>query len=390
MARRLLLPFAGCVVAAAALGGCAQRLIRLGPPAPDFAQIPNLTSLPQGDERYDCGPEAVAAVLAYQGKPVAVKQISTQLFNPVLKGTIVAKIPDFLRDVGFEPAIRNGSLAHLRSAVDDRRPVIVMVRFQERALHFFVVVGYDDKRRMIAFLYYPGKAGPMWAYCRYQDFEGLWEGTDNFMLEIFPTEPSVQQAIRLEHQRRWAEAIQAYETLLRKDPRAAAAWIGIGNCRYMLKEPEAAAQAYRKALEFHPDDAQAKNNLAHVLWEGGKELSEALSLTTTAVDASRASIRRLESALEAAGPDATSRESLEWLLDRSRRHLASFLGTHGDILCAHKRFEEGGQAFLESHALLKDDKGRARRLRQAADAFRSAGREDKAKELEQLIPSDTR
>jgi tetratricopeptide (TPR) repeat protein len=369
--------------------GCARRLVRLSSPDPEFTAISNLGSLPQGDERYDCGPEAISAVTEFYGKAIPVKQTSLHLFNRALKGTIVAKIPEFVRDLGFRPVIRNGTLAELRGAVDENRPVIVMIRLRPDALHFFVVVGYSDRKRSLAFLSYPGKGGPVWAYCDYGRFQRYWEGAANFMLEIRPADPTLDRAIALERQRRWPEAKQVYLELLTHDPRLHVAWIGVGNCYYGLKELDQAADAYRKALQLAPGDAQAKNNLAHVLWESGTELSQALELATEAVSEARSRIERLEESLRSDG-EGSARENLAGLVEQSRRHLASFLGTYGDILSALERHREAADAFLASHDLLKEDAARRRRLRQAADALRKGGLEEGARQIESRIPAPPR
>lgn len=361
--------------------GCARRLVRLSPPDPEYTFIPNLGPLPQGDERYDCGPEAIAAVAAYYGKPIPVKQASLHLFNPALKGTIVAKIPDFLRDLGFSPGPGSGTLADLRSAVDARRPIIVMVRLRPDTLHFFVVVGYSDKKRSLAFLSYPGKDGPLWAYCDYNRFNSYWEGADRFLLDIRPSDRPHDLAIRLERQRRWTDAKQLYLEVLTQNPGDHQAWIGLGNCQYALKEMKEAAFSYRKALQIAPGNAQAKNNLAHVLWETGGDLSEGLALALEAVSEGRIRIARLEQSIKEDGEGA-ARENLTWQLDQSRRHLAAFLGTYADILSSLGRYRESAEAFLESRDLLKDETARQRRLRQAAETLRKGGMEDAAREIE--------
>ena len=58
--------------------------------------------------------------------------------------------------------------------------------------------------------------------------------------------------------------------------------MGLGNSLYKLKDKRAAADAYRNAATRHPDNADALNNLAHVLADLG-QLDEAARAARKAV-----------------------------------------------------------------------------------------------------------
>jgi hypothetical protein len=75
--------------------------------------------------------------------------------------------------------------------------------------------------------------------------------------------PSITRADELLRVKRWAEAAEAYEAVVKVEPDAAAAWYGLASARYFLGEFAAAADAFQKnvALTKNPN---AMFNLACV------------------------------------------------------------------------------------------------------------------------------
>lgn len=61
------------------------------------------------------------------------------------------------------------------------------------------------------------------------------------------------------------------------------AWLFLGNAHYALGEYDEAVDAYREAVKALPDNGEAKNNLAWVLYEQGGDLNEAEQLARQAV-----------------------------------------------------------------------------------------------------------
>lgn len=350
------------------LAACAYRTEVIRKPPADFVRIQGLPpALPQGHSEYNCGPEALSAILGgmFGRKDLTVAKISRELFDPKKKGTVVLKIPGYVRDQGFDARIlNNASLADLKEAVRRGIPTIVMAKLRPGLFHFYVLIGFSESERLIAFLDYPKKEGPRLVGMRYAKFRELWEGADNFTLQISRAEPSLQRAKRLEHQRRWESAKSVYDQVLRKNPEDAQAWTGLGNCLYFLKDLEGAERAYRKALELHPSDPQAQNNLAHVLWESGKDLNAALELAERSVQGWRTMLDRTQRSLREEKPGRIRRTLEEWKA-RTRRYLAYTLGTYGDILHRAGRHGEAARAFTESRDLFEDPAMRALRHRQA-------------------------
>jgi tetratricopeptide (TPR) repeat protein len=92
----------------------------------------------------------------------------------------------------------------------------------------------------------------------------------------------IESVLGLEKARRHADAAAGYMTALERWPLNLTAMMGLGNCRYALGDLEGAAQAFRSAVEAHPQSGSAFNNLAHVLSAQGKK-EEALEAAGQAV-----------------------------------------------------------------------------------------------------------
>ena len=81
------------------------------------------------------------------------------------------------------------------------------------------------------------------------------------------------------------------------------AWLFLGNAHYALGEYDQAEEAYREAAKALPDNAEARNNLAWVLYEQGGDLNEAEELARQAV------------ALAPAGSEAQYQDTLDKILE---------------------------------------------------------------------------
>ena len=134
-----------------ALAACATpqtaRLVEDPGGLPVRAELTEVPFFPQ--EKYYCGPAALATVLAWSGLPVTQESIAPAVYTPGREGK--------LRGAVISAARRNGRLAVPVTRLDDMLSEIaaghpVMV-FQNLALdwvplwHFAVAVGYDLEAR---------------------------------------------------------------------------------------------------------------------------------------------------------------------------------------------------------------------------------------------------
>ncbi|OPX40593.1 MAG: hypothetical protein B1H13_06710 [Desulfobacteraceae bacterium 4484_190.3] len=86
----------------------------------------------------------------------------------------------------------------------------------------------------------------------------------------------------LEKARQWREAVNGYQTALRKWPGSLTALMGLGNSLYALGDLPQAEKAFRDAAHLYPTSGPAFNNLAQVLWKEGRR-EEALAAAEKAV-----------------------------------------------------------------------------------------------------------
>lgn len=95
--------------------------------------------------RYDCGPAALASLLAQRGAGVSLAQIRTATYTPALQGSLLPDLENYARRLGYATRSGRGDLAVLRGAIDTGRPVLIpleMGRWRLTRPHYVVVFGY--------------------------------------------------------------------------------------------------------------------------------------------------------------------------------------------------------------------------------------------------------
>ena len=96
---------------------------------------------------YDCGPAALAAVLAFRGRPVPLESITASVYLPTLHGTLPMDLERYARDAGFRVLSSSGTVASLKEAVRSNRPVICLLDLGfgiYKQPHYVTVIGFDD------------------------------------------------------------------------------------------------------------------------------------------------------------------------------------------------------------------------------------------------------
>jgi len=299
------------------------------PPYDDFATLPAPIRLAEG-ETYDCGAEALHAVLAYYGLPVPFETIRSELLMPGVEGTFPQKVTAAARAHGLRVRPVEGSYDALRTAVDAGRPAIAMIRIRGTMNHFLVAIGYHASREWAVFEFYKGRK---WLFTREQ-LEEAWEPCGFMQLEFEP-DPSgalIERARALEGEGKLNEALAMYR---RVDPPTPESRLGAGNCLVQSGDLAGARREYAAAYEAGLRDPELLNNLADVdLALGGKG---ALKLAEAAVEGFRAALGRETTGL---GRAVASRK------------LALSLGTLGSARLADGDRAAAKSAFEESMGLL--------------------------------------
>lgn len=237
----------------------------------------------------ECGPAALAMILAQSGVSVTPDALVAEVYNPGRGGSLTPALVAATRRAG-RVAYPVGDLGTVLREVEAGHPVLVL---QNLALswvpqwHYAVVVGYDFGDETVTL--HSGETAfhrmPM------RTFEHTWARGGNWGLlalrpGAFPATVAEDEYVRavagLERAGRVDEAARGYAAALARWPGDFVARMGYGNVLYRTGDQRGAASAFRAAAFERPDSADAHNNLAHVLAELG-QFVEAERAARTAV-----------------------------------------------------------------------------------------------------------
>jgi ABC-type bacteriocin/lantibiotic exporter with double-glycine peptidase domain len=132
---------------------CAHQQPPVGPTTPLY--IEQVPFFPQ--ERYQCGPASLAAVLGYWGKPATPDEITRAIYVPKLKGTLSLDLWQYALKQGMDARMSRGSLEEAIEHLQRREPVIALLNLGTSWVpiwHYVVIVGWDPERQ--AFITYNG------------------------------------------------------------------------------------------------------------------------------------------------------------------------------------------------------------------------------------------
>ena len=295
------------------LAGCAatqtERVLERPGDLPPRAEVPEVPFFPQ--ERYYCGPAALAMVLAWSGLPVTAKDLVSQVYTPGREGTLRSDILGGSRRNG-RLAVEVRRLDALLAELAAGHPILV---FQNLGLdflpqwHFAVAVGYDLPAGEITL--HSGTEARR--DVDLATFERTWRRGDFWALAVLapdrlPVTASrravLEAAAGLERVGRLSEAETAYGTVLGRWPDSHAAFMGLGNTRYAARDATGAEAAFRRATELRPDAPAGWNNLAYALKALGRRF-EAISAAQRAVALGGVETKRYRDSLreiEGGGP----------------------------------------------------------------------------------------
>lgn len=301
-------PRAAALVLALAASACATApqtasLVENPGALPDRAAVADVPFFPQ--EKYYCGPAAVAMTLAWTGLPVDQDDLAPQVYTPGRKGTLQPDVIAALRRNG-RMAVPVESLPDMLAEIAGGRPVLV---FQNLGLslfpqwHYAVAKGYDLPTRELIL-----HSGTIRDYRVALDtFERTWARGGYWALVVLnpgelPLRASelavLKAAAGLERAAQLDAAATAYVSVTVRWPDSFAAWLGLGNVRYALKDLPGAEAAFRIATEVEPEDpAPAWNNLAYVLAALGRK-EEAIAAARKAVETGDADDPNYRASLE--------------------------------------------------------------------------------------------
>ena len=82
-----------------------------------------------------------------------------------------------------------------------------------------------------------------------------------FITQIFLAQNGFEKGNALYQKGEYEAAISAYESVLNGKQQSAEVYFNLGNCYYKLNKVAPAIYNYEKALVFHPNDSEIRNNL---------------------------------------------------------------------------------------------------------------------------------
>jgi tetratricopeptide (TPR) repeat protein len=259
---------------------------------PDAAQTVELEATPfYPQERYQCGPAALATVLVASGAAVTLDDIVNKVYLPGRQGSLQFELLAAARTEGRLPYPVDGTLSTIWQELEAGRPVLVLQNLGVSAIprwHYAVVVGIDtendevvlrsgtDERRVTptrAFLH-TWRRGGYWGLVALKPGE-LPAAVDR--ARYFEAVAALEEAGRAE------AATAAWGAALSQWPGDTVALFGLANANLALRNFAAAEDAYRTLLDRDSSLLAARNNLALALAEQGEfdaalqEISVALS-----------------------------------------------------------------------------------------------------------------
>lgn len=301
---------AGFVIVLCILTGCvslpqSEALRRTGgaglPPRAEIATVPFFAQ-----EKFQCGPAALAMALNAAGIGVTPDVLTEEVYIPAREGSLQVEMLAGARRHGLLAYVLAPELEDVLAEVAADNAVIVLQNlglFASRPYwHYAVVIGYDLEKNEIL-LHSGTRARRAMALGL---FEFLWlDGKRWAMVALAPGRiPASARETRyataaaaLEQTGRIAEAHRAYAALLQRWPANLIGLMGLGNTAYALGRTAEAEATFRQATAAHPLVAAAFNNLAQTLADQGKR-EEALDSARKAVSLGGASLPAAQATLE--------------------------------------------------------------------------------------------
>jgi tetratricopeptide (TPR) repeat protein len=241
-------------------------------PAPELRDVP---FFPQ--ERYHCGPAALATVLVFAGVSTTPDALAPKVYLPGRRGSLQTELIAAARQHERVPYRLEPTLAAIAAEVRAGRPVLVLQNLGLRSLprwHYAVVVAIEPQSEAV--ILRSGKRPR--AQVSMRSFMRTWRRADSWALVALrpgelPAQPHPARlaaaAASLEAVGRIEAARATYRVIADHWPAEATAWIGLGNTAYRLGARDAAELAYRQALVLDPQSAPVLNNLAQVMVDRG-------------------------------------------------------------------------------------------------------------------------
>ena len=246
------------------LAGCAIN------PELDVAEIsqrPNVQlQVPfYAQEKYQCGPAALAGVLQASHVPVTVDSLVEMVYLPERQGSLQLELLTATRRHGRIAYVLEPVPHAVIAEVSAGRPVLILQNLGTRSIpiwHYAVVTGFDAERNRVVLNSGVTESLEMKA----DSWLRTWDWADRWaMMALRPGELPASDRFRP-----YAEAVSAYERLaddesvqiawnmaLERWPKEAAPYLALGNLAYGNGDRVQAQALFEKGLTLEPNDPRA-------------------------------------------------------------------------------------------------------------------------------------
>jgi hypothetical protein len=269
------------LVCLALLPGCVSwtpqtRALAEARPAgvPGARELTEVPFFPQSD--YQCGPAALATVMAAAGVKVTPEELVPEVYLPERKGSLQVEMLAAARRHGLVSYQLAPSYVDLLREIAAGTPVILLQNLGVReGWHYAVAVGYDWDSAMLQLrsgrnerLEVPFAMNEM--FWRRSDYWAMVAVSPDRIPATADEQRWLAAITALERSGQSAAARTAYRTFLARWPANVTAAIGLANAHNALGELREAEGVLREAAQREPGSVIVLNNLAQTLADQGR------------------------------------------------------------------------------------------------------------------------
>jgi hypothetical protein len=267
-------------VAALATAGCALRPATVAPPAwpADLPAAVELTATPfHAQDRYQCGPAALATVLESAGVVVTPEALVDEVYLPARRGSLQTELIAATRRRARLAYELEPDFATLLREVAAGRPVLVLQNLAIDAWprwHYAVVIGYDVAADRLVLR--SGTTARQWMSRR--RFDSSWRRAGRWAVVVSrPAEPPrtaaplrwLRAAADLDVTQRRDAARAAQHAAVERWPDSALAAVALANGQLADGDAATAERSLHAAVARGAADAIVYNNLADLRGKRG-------------------------------------------------------------------------------------------------------------------------
>ncbi|MDT8387286.1 MAG: PA2778 family cysteine peptidase [Thiogranum sp.] len=247
----------------------------LGVNAPDQIEVTTTPFISQ--QRYQCGPAALASVLQHSGVDISDDELVPQIYLPERQGSLQVELLAASRRYNRIPYVIKPDIQSLAQALQDDYPVIVLQNLGLRgypAWHYAVVIGYSRADDQIVLR--SGTQRRLTMSVRH--FLRTWRASDNWgMIPLRPGDiPASADSDRYLAALAAMETVAdsstlqtAYASALERWPGNTSALFGLAGTLHAQGKLSEAQQRYIELLALRADHIPALNNLAELYADRG-------------------------------------------------------------------------------------------------------------------------